>query len=773
MKDRWKIHDTLVKNLQENGFHSFFPVQVDVIPTIINQSCERCVIPQDICVSAATGSGKTLAYALPVLNTLIREPPGKLQALVLLPSRDLASQVYSVFTRLAADTKITITLATGQRDFEGEKHLLMGPQSSFADDSYGGVGEVFSNQHIYTAAFDAATDAGIGRCNTDILIATAGRLLDHLQSTPGFTLQHLRFLVLDEADRLLGNAYHGWVRQLINSTAPERFHLKQADSSSIITPMFLGDGRRHANLDSGESLGSTPSWMSGVARSRRTAAAEALQNIIAPISGHAGLGFFLPRPSGSSSATAYSASSSVSGAVANWRPSLQRLLFSATLTDNPSKLSLLGIYAPLLIRSGRAIDTASAQSTTPADANLQDNEGYREDGKVEVEVSAAEVASTMPGFDGTARFMLPAKLTESRVLCDAASKPLQLISLLMEAFTAYRQNISVNDHVTGSSGISSVNDDGVGRVDTVPVGIRCLPAGTAVVGTAAVAVAVTAESSSSHRSRCAQQDAMCIIFTSSVEETHRLCKLLELVNGQFNSAHTKHSSIKAKGIIGKDAIISLRSTLVQIRSDFGSSETTNSTVDSLNHGSIVNAADNTNSSFTHENENNKKKKQKRSSEGTTTTAATTTGDGGAGDSSYLFGGEVVEMSRIVKAADREKVIADATAGKISILVSSDQMARGIDLPNIKLVINYEPPKYAKTYVHRVGRTARAHESGHCVTFVNVGQLGSFQKLRRDIAGAEDKDGFNKCVRKARVHRNTTDQLKLLYEKAIQQLPHVL
>eukprot|EP01039_Chlorochromonas_danica_P020116 gene20116-24495_t len=62
---------------------------------------------------------------------------------------------------------------------------------------------------------DLTDDAPI--LSTDILISTSGRLLDNLLLVPGFSLQYLRFLILDEADRLLSNAYHGWVRTLLSS----------------------------------------------------------------------------------------------------------------------------------------------------------------------------------------------------------------------------------------------------------------------------------------------------------------------------------------------------------------------------------------------------------------------------------------------------------------------------------------------------------------------------------------------------------------------------
>ena len=55
-----------------------------------------------------------------------------------------------------------------------------------------------------------------GRSAVDVLVCTPGRLVDHLDNTPGFTLQHLRFLVVDEADRLLSQTYHNWIKRVID-----------------------------------------------------------------------------------------------------------------------------------------------------------------------------------------------------------------------------------------------------------------------------------------------------------------------------------------------------------------------------------------------------------------------------------------------------------------------------------------------------------------------------------------------------------------------------
>lgn len=55
-------------------------------------------------------------------------------------------------------------------------------------------------------------------------------------------------------------------------------------------------------------------------------------------------------------------------------------------------------------------------------------------------------------------------------------------------------------------------------------------------------------------------------------------------------------------------------------------------------------------------------------------------------------------------------------GKINVLVATDVASRGLDIPNVDLVIQIEPPQDAETYIHRSGRTGRAGKSGKCITF---------------------------------------------------------
>jgi ATP-dependent RNA helicase DDX51/DBP6 len=115
----------------------------------------------------------------------------RLRALILLPTRDLAWQVHSVLEPFCTALGLRAVVATGQQAFTDEQTALVGtaPNPTFKG----------------------------GTSLADILVCTPGRLMDHLQSTPGFTLQHLEFLVIDEADRLLNQSYSDWAYHILQA----------------------------------------------------------------------------------------------------------------------------------------------------------------------------------------------------------------------------------------------------------------------------------------------------------------------------------------------------------------------------------------------------------------------------------------------------------------------------------------------------------------------------------------------------------------------------
>lgn len=89
-----------------------------------------------------------------------------------------------------------------------------------------------------------------------------------------------------------------------------------------------------------------------------------------------------------------------------------------------------------------------------------------------------------------------------------------------------------------------------------------------------------------------------------------------------------------------------------------------------------------------------------------------------------------EMHSDLDQSARENVMADFRSGRIDILVATDIVARGIDIDDITMVVNYDVPREAEDYVHRIGRTARANNDGKAVTFVNERDKGKFRFIER-------------------------------------------
>lgn len=111
------------------------------------------------------------------------------------------------------------------------------------------------------------------------------------------------------------------------------------------------------------------------------------------------------------------------------------------------------------------------------------------------------------------------------------------------------------------------------------------------------------------------------------------------------------------------------------------------------------------------------------------------------------GYNVAAMHSDLEQKQREEVMLDFKAGRIDVLVATDIVARGIDIDDITLVINYDVPRDAEDYVHRIGRTARAGRDGRAVTLVSERDgmaLSSIERLlEAKIPRAELPEGFEK------------------------------
>jgi ATP-independent RNA helicase DbpA len=165
----------MLKNIETLGYKHMTPVQAKGLPDILNG--------KDILAQAKTGSGKTAAFAIGLLHQL-EAKLYQVQALVLCPTRELAEQVSNETRRLARaipNTKI-ITLCGGKP---------IGPQLASLD----------HQPHI--------------------VIGTPGRILKHLQKK-SLKLDHLKTLVLDEADRMLDMGFHEDIMRIIDRTPGNR-----------------------------------------------------------------------------------------------------------------------------------------------------------------------------------------------------------------------------------------------------------------------------------------------------------------------------------------------------------------------------------------------------------------------------------------------------------------------------------------------------------------------------------------------------------------------
>lgn len=89
---------------------------------------------------------------------------------------------------------------------------------------------------------------------------------------------------------------------------------------------------------------------------------------------------------------------------------------------------------------------------------------------------------------------------------------------------------------------------------------------------------------------------------------------------------------------------------------------------------------------------------------------------------------VGEMHSDLDQSQREEIMHEFRNSRINILIATDIVARGIDIDDIRLVINYDVPHDSEDYVHRIGRTARANHDGCAITFVSETEQTRFKQI---------------------------------------------
>lgn len=100
--------------------------------------------------------------------------------------------------------------------------------------------------------------------------------------------------------------------------------------------------------------------------------------------------------------------------------------------------------------------------------------------------------------------------------------------------------------------------------------------------------------------------------------------------------------------------------------------------------------------------------------------------------------KIGEMHSDLDQKHRDDIMLDFKAGKINLLVATDILSRGIDIDDIELVVNYDVPREAEDYVHRVGRTARADRTGEAVTFISEKDIVAFRRIEKLLGRELDK-----------------------------------
>ena len=100
---------------------------------------------------------------------------------------------------------------------------------------------------------------------------------------------------------------------------------------------------------------------------------------------------------------------------------------------------------------------------------------------------------------------------------------------------------------------------------------------------------------------------------------------------------------------------------------------------------------------------------------------------------------VVEYSSLVSPQQRSANLTAFCNGDCKVLVASDAMTRGMDVPSVANIVNYDAPVHTTTYLHRVGRTARAQQSGRAVTLLRHEDVRHFKSMLRKVDNAYVKD----------------------------------
>jgi len=173
--NRLGLSEALLQDLAKAGYSSPTPIQAQAIPPAL--------AGRDVIGCAQTGTGKTAAFVIPLIERLAALPKGQPQALILAPTRELALQTLTTIDALGRSRRISATVIVGGADMQAQVRGL--------------------------------------RQRPEILVATPGRLLDHMWNGT-VSLSPIKMLVLDEADRMLDMGFAPQINQILDALPEER-----------------------------------------------------------------------------------------------------------------------------------------------------------------------------------------------------------------------------------------------------------------------------------------------------------------------------------------------------------------------------------------------------------------------------------------------------------------------------------------------------------------------------------------------------------------------
>ncbi|KJZ02564.1 DEAD/DEAH box helicase [Pseudoalteromonas piscicida] len=211
-----QLHPELLSAITELGFESPTPIQEKSIPLLLS-GC-------DLIASAQTGTGKTAAFMLPILHSMLigaTQGEKSVRALILTPTRELAQQVAEHTEKLVVNTNLNVVCLYGGAN--------IGPQEKCL------------------------------RAGVDVVVATPGRLLDHLIKGT-LTLKNIQHLVFDEADRMLDMGFMGEIKRIMRTMPLKRqtllFSATVDDAVLSQVKPWLNDPKR-VGVESQNSTAST------------------------------------------------------------------------------------------------------------------------------------------------------------------------------------------------------------------------------------------------------------------------------------------------------------------------------------------------------------------------------------------------------------------------------------------------------------------------------------------------------------------------------------